>query len=131
MWADRTHLEGWRYLIDHVPSSWTSASFATISMSFASSSPMRADRTARMMGAIPLKRRMPVSVSRIEAGPRGRKFRTAPGDDDDGDVVRLAVRVELLEARVEDDVCGGLAAGAPRVSPSGAHDADAGMTHSS
>jgi hypothetical protein len=49
------YLEGWRYLRFHDPSSWTSTELEIISISFASSSPMRLVRIARIRGSIPLR----------------------------------------------------------------------------
>ncbi len=50
------YLEGWRNLMFHDPSSWTSTELEIISISFASSA-RRFERTARILGSIPLPRR--------------------------------------------------------------------------
>ena len=53
-----TDLEGCLYLISQEPSARTTASLAMISISLASSSPMRFERMARIMGAMPLETMM-------------------------------------------------------------------------
>ena len=82
-------------------------------MSFESSSPRRFESTARMVGVIPLYacihvlcvcRYVDVTVSAPNPGPRLRYRHDVPGDDNDGDVVRLAVLVEVFEAGVKFDV---------------------------
>ncbi len=52
-----------------------------------------------MIGAIPL-----CACVRQRPDSATLDVRGAPGDDDDGDVVRLAVLVEVLEAGIELDV---------------------------
>lgn len=78
----------------HVESGWMSTSFEMISISFASSSPTRFDRTARMMGVIPL------TVTDMSGEDVDILGIGIPGNNDDGNVVAFAPLIELLEARI-------------------------------
>jgi hypothetical protein len=86
----------------HDPSSWTSTELEIISISFASS-PTRLESMARIRGSIPL--RGEFSGSALLKGEHRKLAFPIPRHDNYGNILGLAISEELLEARIELDIC--------------------------